>query len=527
MSIEIIVSSLIAASVVSGALLDAEGSRESRRLLSRSCRWRRLGNWMPLGIAYAAFYMARYNIAAGNVDSIRLQLGMTATDMGWYDFCASVLVLVDTRVISSGSWAYALSAPFTGNLTDRIGGRRGIVLACVGAGLCNLVMGLAFSFGTFSQSEFMFFFALNQAFQGFGTAGVVKVNAMWYAPSERGLFSGIFNMLVVSGYYLALGSGDSIVAALGWPYLFYIPSLMLFAMSLLVLLWVQNAPVSLHPSPPASVVVHESNAPSALGRLLRNKSVWGYLGAIFWLSWSRDGLLNWMYSYFDAVRTIPLTAGDHALLGGAWTLGGFVGGVLCGWISDAIFLGQRMPPIVLFSVMQGIVVSAMYFWAPSVSVPVLALLLWIASVFLLGSYTLLSYTIPTDLPVEIAASAGGLFTTAAYVATGLSGAAMGAIVQRWGYAVWVTSLVLASLASGVCTFAGTHLAARDAIFESEMVPLQGGAKDFTSASASRSRRASLVNTQSDFFAVAIDDDDAAMDENGAMPYATSKLRQAS
>lgn len=36
-----------------------------------------------MGVAYAAFYMARYNVAAGNVSSIRDQLQFSSTFMGW------------------------------------------------------------------------------------------------------------------------------------------------------------------------------------------------------------------------------------------------------------------------------------------------------------------------------------------------------------------------------------------------------------------------------------------------------------
>ncbi|OQR92891.1 Major Facilitator Superfamily (MFS), partial [Thraustotheca clavata] len=389
MSIATVISSLIATFVIAGALLDVEINQTSKNLYPRSFRWRRLANWFPLGIAYAAFYMARYNIAAGNIESIRSQLHMTATDMGW--------------IISSGSWSYAISAPLTGLITDRIGGQQGMLIACIGAGLCNLILAVLFSQNAYTQFDFMFFYASNVLFQGFGTSAVVKINAMWYAPSERGVFSGIFNILIVSGYYLALGSGDYIVSNLGWPYLFYIPSSIMLGMSVFILCFIRNTP------PTDQIVVSQVAAPichdhqSGFSLLIKNKTVWGYLGAVFCLSWARDGLLNWMYSYFDAIRGSPLSPNDHALLGGAWTLGGFVGGVLCGWISDKIFLGKRVPPIVLFSVMQGLLFVALYTFAPYVSIPVLACILFFVSIFLLGNYTLLSYTVPTDLPVEIAA----------------------------------------------------------------------------------------------------------------------------
>jgi OPA family glycerol-3-phosphate transporter-like MFS transporter len=36
-----------------------------------------------MGVAYAAFYMARYNVAAGNVSAVRDDLRFSSSFMGW------------------------------------------------------------------------------------------------------------------------------------------------------------------------------------------------------------------------------------------------------------------------------------------------------------------------------------------------------------------------------------------------------------------------------------------------------------
>ncbi|EEY58156.1 Major Facilitator Superfamily (MFS) [Phytophthora infestans T30-4] len=228
--------------------------------------------------------MARYNVAAGNVSSVRNQLGFSSVYMGW--------------VLSAGSWAYAVSSPFTGQITDYIGGRKGMILSCVGAALCNLALGVIFlSNGSHvvRQIFFIVFYAANFLMQGFGTSAVVKINAAWYLASERGVFAGVFNTMLTSGYYLSLGTGSSIIESLGWAYVFIISG----------------------------------------GALLVITTFLGYLAALFFLCWTRDGFLNWFLSFFDDVRSTPLTSSDTAIIGGAWTIGGFVGGILCGWISDA------------------------------------------------------------------------------------------------------------------------------------------------------------------------------------------------
>ena len=60
--------------------------------------------------------------------------------------------------------------------------------------------------------------------QGFGTVSVVKINASWYTPLERGMLSGIYSVLLTSGYYMALSGCPLIVSSLGFEYTFILPA---------------------------------------------------------------------------------------------------------------------------------------------------------------------------------------------------------------------------------------------------------------------------------------------------------------
>ncbi|CAK4175091.1 unnamed protein product [Aphanomyces euteiches] len=253
---------------------------------------------------------------------------------------------------------------------------------------------------------------------------------------------------------------------------------------------------------PPTAALHPQHAtaekvpPTQFSRLLANKTLWGYLAAVFCLSWTRDGLLNWMYAYFDSVRLEHLSADEHAILGGAWTLGGFVGGILCGWISDCVFHSKRMPPVILFSVVLAACFILLYTLAATLSIVFLGWLVFTVSVFLLGNYTLLSYTVPADLPVDVAAGASGLFTAVGYFATGLAGIAMGSCIQAWGYQFWIASLIATSLATALCTIVGSYWAHLEAdSFNEEALPLN----------AARRRCAPIVHIEGDFVAVPNED----------------------
>ncbi|KAF4147095.1 Major Facilitator Superfamily, partial [Phytophthora infestans] len=408
----VVISLLIFTFVSCGVVYDVELSPQGRKLHSRRYRWRRLLNWFSMGVVYAAFYMARYNVAAGNVSSVRNQLGFSSVYMGW--------------VLSAGSWAYAVSSPFTGQITDYIGGRKGMILSCVGAALCNLALGVIFlSNGSHvvRQIFFIVFYAANFLMQGFGTSAVVKINAAWYLASERGVFAGVFNTMLMSGYYLSLGTGSSIIESLGWAYVFIISGGALLVMSVIVMAFVESTPDD------------------------TKTTFLGYLAALFFLCWTRDGFLNWFLSFFDDVRSTPLTSSDTAIIGGAWTIGGFVGGILCGWISDAVFKSNRVKPIFIFSLLQAVVLGVIYSVSATCSVAVLGALTFLSSVFILGNYTLLSYTVPTDLPQDIAAGATGIMHAVGYFSTGLLSAVMGNVIDGAGYIVWAMSLIVASVLS--------------------------------------------------------------------------------
>ncbi|KAG6614207.1 Major Facilitator Superfamily (MFS) [Phytophthora cinnamomi] len=475
MDAQVVISLLILTFVTACVVYDVELSPQGRKLHSRGYRWRRLQNWLPMGIAYAAFYMARYNIAAGNVPSVRNQLGFSSVYMGW--------------VLSAGSWAYAVSAPFTGQITDRIGGRNGMIVACVGAALCNLALGMLFlSHGSLLVKKILFvvFYASNVLMQGFGTSAVVKINAAWYTTSERGVFAGVFNVMLTSGYYLSLGTGSSIIESLGWAYVFVIPGAALLVMSAIILSFVKSSPAdtnhfSTEEMPTFSAQLEPQcmscgdNLEEALTpkqqmkQLLRNYTFLGYLAALFFLCWARDGFLNWFLSFFDDVRSESLTSSDTAIIGGAWTIGGFVGGILCGWISDAVFHSNRVKPIFIFSLLQAVVLGVIYLVSATCTVAMLGVLTFLSSVFILGNYTLLSYTVPTDLPQDIAAGATGVMHAVGYFSTGLSSAIMGNVIDGAGYVVWAVSLVVASVLSGVFVKLGSHFA-KDRTAESRHQP---------------------------------------------------------
>ena len=69
-------------------------------------------NWLPMGLMYALMYFGRYNLTVFR-NSVGDDL-MSKSDFGW--------------IFGVGTTVYAFSFLVNGPLTDRIGGRKGILI---------------------------------------------------------------------------------------------------------------------------------------------------------------------------------------------------------------------------------------------------------------------------------------------------------------------------------------------------------------------------------------------------------------
>src|SRR5271168_178584 len=83
---------------------------------SRGFLVRRFVNWFPLGMTYAFLYMGRYNLSVA-----KNALGplMPNEDFG--------------LISGAGTLVYALSFLVNGPLVDKMGGKKGIIIAATGS----------------------------------------------------------------------------------------------------------------------------------------------------------------------------------------------------------------------------------------------------------------------------------------------------------------------------------------------------------------------------------------------------------
>ena len=488
-----LVSLAILLCVLLSVVFDVYLAEPGRSLYTTRFRLRRLRNWLPMGLAYCAFYCARYNIAAANTPTIESEA----------DFPASAVA----GALSLAFWAYAATSPFSGAFADRRGGRGALLLACTGSAAANVLAAAASRLLAFDNDlrvpVVVGLFAVNVVAQGFGTSAVVRVNAGWYGPRERGVFGGIFSVMVTSGYYAALGGGTWVATHMGLEGLFLLPAAMLAVAAVLIAVWSADEPepewnvaaatagrgvpaegersallgaeagnggtYGVAGAPLATPPPREAASSALPGRQLASDGVFlCYCVAIFFLCWVRDGLISWLFGFLEARRGEPLDPASSALVGGGVAIGGFVGGVIAGGASDYCFRGSRSRPILGLFIGQLAAIGALYQFGGVGSAAGDALNLFVTSFFVCGNYALLSYTVPSDLEGEVVATAAGIMTAAGYVASGLAGVAMEGLIAVGGFGAWALSLAAATCLAALAIAAGAAIAARRRELEDEL-----------------------------------------------------------
>src|SRR3954463_3920968 len=199
-------------------------------------RARRGLNWGFVGLLYTSFYMCRYNLAFAN-NAISEELHFSNAQMG--------------AIITAFFSAYACGQVINGFLTDRLGGKRVMLIGAAGTVTMNLLFGASSFFGLLGL--FVVIRAIDGYMQSFGAPGMVKINTAWFNHLERGRFAGIFGFMInlgrfgISSLGPALLGGVTILGiihlpAMHWRWLFWVPSLICAAIAVGMAFTVKQTP---------------------------------------------------------------------------------------------------------------------------------------------------------------------------------------------------------------------------------------------------------------------------------------------
>lgn len=395
-------------------------------------RRRRFANWFPLGLTYATFYMGRYNLYNANPELCK-QFNWSNEQIGW--------------IITAGFWTYALSLLFNGPLTDKIGGKRAMLIGAAGTLAMNLAIGLMLGLSGWPFKVLItmaMLFAVNSYFQSFGAISIVKVNAHWFHVRERGVFGAIFGAMIQGGYYLAYGVGGFILVHLPLQYVFLIPSAAIGLMALIDIFALKDTPQQAgFPELETHDASFGDDAPVdwafIVKKIFTNPILITIALAEFCTGFVRSGVLAWWTKYLDNVFQVGKDTAIFRFVSTGIPLAGIAGGFLSGFLSDKVF-GSRRPPVAFLFycgqvVFLFVLAHAGHPWAA-------AALIVTVNFFINGVHGILSGTSSMDFGGRKgAASATGMLDGCQYLAAGFVGFAMGRLLDTLGWGAWAYSIM--------------------------------------------------------------------------------------
>lgn len=306
-------------------------------------RPRRGLNWAVVGLMYTSYYLCRYNFSYAN-KSIAEEFNFSKSDM------STILML--------NFVAYGCGQIINGLLTDKIGGKRAMLIGAGGTVLANVLFGAASFWGLFSL--FALLWGINGYVQAFGSPGFIKINSAWFSEKQRGTFAGIFGFMINLGRLFAnkllpllLSGGVFLwmwhIPPHHWRWLFWIPASVATAVAIVLAITVKDTPEecgykNLFPGEAdhADTEVH-SHLPTVFKSIVTNPIVWIMAGAYACTGAVRQSIDQWFPTYFQEVHQLEMTGPHFQWLGFLIPFVASAGSLMSGWISDRFFHSRRAP----------------------------------------------------------------------------------------------------------------------------------------------------------------------------------------
>ena len=296
-------------------------------------RWR-LQIFCVTWLAYFGFYLTRTSFSVAKIGLSRD--GWTKGDMAWAEFGYLT--------------AYAVGQFLFGMLGDKYGTRivvlSGMLISIVLAMLC----GFSQVFGLLTM-----LWCLQGLCQASGWAPLAKNVGQFFSQHERGKVMGLWLTNYAAGGFVAAVLAGA--AGLRWGYgaIFWVPAGVLFLIWLICLFFQVNKPEDVglppieqyHREPESAILADEplpaenANSWEVIGEVLRSPMVWLLAAVYFLTKGARYLLLFWSPLYFS--EKLATNESDSGFLTSLFSLGGPLGVVAGGYLSDRVFGSRRMP----------------------------------------------------------------------------------------------------------------------------------------------------------------------------------------
>lgn len=337
------------------------------------------------------------------------------------------------------SLAYGVSKFTSGILSDKINPRYFMAMGLMFSGLANIFFGL-----TSSLIVLAIIWGFNGWFQGFGAPPCARFLTQWYSQSERGRWWSMWNISHNLGSSIVPWIVGPCLILFGWRYAMFLPGIICILGSLFLINRLRDTPQSLGLPPiekfrddyagQSKAEVNDTTVYTAWELItkfiIKNKYIWLLSFAYFFIYIVREGVSQWTALYLINVKDYGKIGANGCV--SLFDVGGFLGSLSAGWISDRVFNARRGPVNILFSMM--LLGAIFMFWCVPHGYP----LLDSASIFcigfsIFGPQMLIGMSAAEFAGKKAAATATGFAGIFAYMGSAVAGWPLGKLTHVWGW----------------------------------------------------------------------------------------------
>lgn len=410
--------------------------------LYRRLRWQ---IFFGIFFGYAAYYLVRKNFALAI--PYLVEQGFSKGDLGF--------------ALSGISIAYGLSKFIMGLVSDRSNPRFFLSAGLLLASAVMLVMG----FAPWATSNIMTMFALlflSGWFQGMGWPACGRTIVHWWSQKERGGIISIWNCAHNVGggippLLFILGMG-----LFNWKAAFYMPAFVAILIAIVVFVLMRDTPQSCglpaveeykndYPLDYTDKSEQELNAKQIFKQyVLPNKLLWMIAFANVFIYLLRYGVLDWSPTYLREVKHFAMNKSSWAYF--LYEYAGIPGTLLCGWMSDKVFRGNRSATGVFF--MTLVTIATIIFWLNPAGNPHIDMACMLIIGFLIyGPVMLIGLHALELVPKKAAGTAAGFTGLFGYLCGSVAASAIvGKTVDLFGWNGGFMVMISGSLLSVVLLF---------------------------------------------------------------------------
>lgn len=409
---------------------------KDKKIIDKKYRYWRIRTLYSMYIGYAVFYFTRKSFTFAMPEML-LSLNVTKANLGLLSTLFYVI--------------YGVSKFISGMLSDRSSPRYFMATGLIATGIANILFG-------FSNALFLLslFWCINAFFQGWGWPPCARLLTHWYSKNERGRWWGIWNTSHnVGGALVPLIVAATFIVWHSWQAAMFIPGIIAIVVGFVVINRLRDVPTSLGLPPieeyrndHQSKRMEKDSAKMPIGQILvkyiiRNRYIWLLAISYVLIYVVRTALNDWGAVYLNE-KGASIVGADTAMA--FFEIGGFIGSLAAGWISDIIFKGKRGPVNVIYSL--GILLSILgFWWVPGKSLFLHSILVFTIGFLVFGPQMLIGVAAAELTHKAAAGTSTGFVGLFGYLGAALSGLPLGLVIQDYHWNGFFIVVAICSILS--------------------------------------------------------------------------------